>query len=706
MLSLYTALVPGHVAAAPSASRAAAGAQEPPPAVSGQPPSIQDGWNGAQVLRLAERAREARQTLVTDGGLENYRALTEGHIYFFVDPEEGERSLIRVDQVAVELRWQAPDVIQQHLLGERSETRLPVREFRYYLDRLTLVQYGFGDEIQVGSGMDVAGVPHPFAPLPPGGLDDAPYDFRIADSLTIGLSGESEPIRLYEVEVRPRDPARAGIVGRIVIDQRSASIVRMHFTFTPASYVDRRTDQISVEVDYGLWENLYWLPNLQRIEVRREIPELDLAVGTVIRAVLRTSEYELNVPDFPDLRSLPPITQSPPSARAGYDFPETLFESLERDGLADVALDADPRELRARAVELMRSRPPSGLSPLRFHLPRISSGLRFNRIEGAFVGMGASLALRGDLRARVHGGYAFGQETGRGSIHLEGGREVGSSWSLSASVGELVDLGARPGIDPLLSSLSALSRGEDYLDPWRWSGVRGALESRPFPGRSVRVEAEVGSHRSAVRAVGAAPLDDSRAFRSVPEITPGDFGSGRVVFQDVTRWPAAGRGSVRLSVGGVISEAEVGAELEGEAAGRWGPASGTRELAALLLARGWIGDPLPQAHRLVGGRNTLPGFPYRSFAGQTLVLGSVEAARDLRGAAVRGRSGLHAGWTSGLDAEVGEAWGVRGTDGPRFSVTLGIGLFWDLLRLDLARGLNGGEWQLLLSLDPQWWGRL
>jgi hypothetical protein len=213
-----------------------------------------EGWNEPRVLELVQRAREARRTLITHGGLESYRALTEGHIYFFVDPEEGERALIRLDQVAVELRWQAPDIVQQHILGNRSETRLPVREFRYYLDRLTLVQYGFGDEIQVGSGMDVAGVPHPFAPLPGGDPNLAPYDFRLADSLAIRLPGEPEPIRMHELEVRPRDPAAPGILGRVLVDRRSGSIVRMQFTFTPASYVDRRTDRIEVELDYGLWE--------------------------------------------------------------------------------------------------------------------------------------------------------------------------------------------------------------------------------------------------------------------------------------------------------------------------------------------------------------------------------------------------------------------------------------------------------------------
>ena len=52
------------------------------------------------------------------------------------------------------------------------------------------------------------------------------------------------------------------------------------------------------------------------------------------------------------------------------------------------------------------------------------------------------------------------------------------------------------------------------------------------------------------------------------------------------------------------------------------------------------------------------------------------------------------------------AWGAGGTRTVRTSATLGLGLLWDLVRVDGARGLNGGEWQLLISLDPRWWGVL
>jgi hypothetical protein len=664
------------------------------------------GWNEPRVLDLVERAREARRTLITDGGLESYRALTEGHIYFFVDPEEGERALIRLDQVAVELRWQAPDIVQQHLLGERSETRLPVREFRYYLDRLTLVQYGFGDEIQVGSGMDVAGVPHPFAPLPGGDTARAPYDFRLADSLAIQLPGESEPIRLYEMEVRPRDPAAPGILGRVLVDRRSGNIVRMQFTFTPASYVDRRTDRIEVELDYGLWEGSYWLPNLQRIEVRRELPELDIGIGTVIRAVLRTRDYELNVP-FPEvLPYLPPVTQAQAEARHSYAFPEGLFEALERDGLADAALDVDPREVRARATELLRNRPPSGLSPLRFHLPRISSGLRFNRAEGLYLGMGGSVTPRGDVRVRMHGGFAFGARTPSAEVRVEGGGDPSLRWSLGAAVRERAELGLTPGSDPVLSSLSALVRGEDYLDPFHRSWAGAALQWTRSAGRWVRFEWRMESHRALERTVEAAPLDAARTFRPVRPVAEGGFGRMGISLVDQMALP--GNGTASLSGGAALlgGRAGRGVSLSGTTEARWGPASGARDLSLSLRGEGWLGDPLPQGHRLLGGRATLPGFPYRSFAGTHAVAGSLQGATDLRGALLRLRGGLHGGWAGGLDADVGEAWGVRETDGVRLGVTLGLGIGWDILRVEGARGLNGGEWQLLLSVDPRWWSRL
>jgi hypothetical protein len=663
-------------------------------------------WNHPEALDLVVRGRAARRELVLDGELETYRALTEGHVYFFVDPEEGERSLIRVDQVAVELQWEAPDHVHQRILGERTETRLPVREFRYYLDRLTLVQYGFGDEIQVGSGLDVAGVPHPLAPLRSG--ERSPYDFRIVDSLTLTIPGEPEPLRLMEVEVRPRDPSAPGILGTLLLERASGSIVRMAFTFTPASYVDPRTDRISVEVDYGLWERRYWLPNRQEIEVRREMPEIDLGVGTVIRAVLRVGDYELNaeLPMSPAI--FPPVVMMPEAQRRAYPFREGLLEGIERDGLGAIQTRADPRELRAQAAELLQNRPPTGLSPIRFHLPSVSSALRYNRAEGLFLGTGGVFRPTAELRLRASGGYAFGMGRPVAGARLDGIRGGNRGWELRAGWNEPLDLGLVPAADPLVSSIGAAVRGEDYQDPFRSSGAEARLDLGEVGGWGWRTEVSAGVRRDRSHdlAAVAAPLDGARTFRPLRAVADGDFFTAGMEARRELPLPAGGRGRAVLSVEGLSGDAGTGGALEARLRGRWASPLSERELEAHLLGRSWGGDPLPQGHRLLGGRGSVPGYPVRAWAGRDLALASVEAAMDLHGPLVRLRGGLHAGWAGGGDEEVLAPWGAGGSGGLRPSVTLGLGLGWDVIRIEGARGLRAGEWQLLLSIDPRWWAQL
>lgn len=658
-------------------------------------------WNSPRVLELVGEAREARQAVRNEEGLDSYRALTEGHIYFFVDPEEGERALIRVDQVAVELFWEAPDQVRQRIVGERSETRLPVRDFRYYLDRLTLVQYGFGDEIQVGHGMDVADVPHPLAAQP--GIDPSqePYDFRLADSLTLTLPGVPEPLRVYELEVRPRDPSRPGIVGTFHLSRSDAQLVRMNFTFTPSSYVDRRNDRVSVELDYGLWEGRYWLPNRQLLEVRREIPELDLGVGTVIRAVLRVGEYRFDEPIPPELRFGPPITILPAAERVEFEFREGLFDGMARDGVASVATRVDPREIQARAARLLRNQTPSGLSPLRLHLPSISSFAAYDRARGLDLGAGVSFRATEVLHLRGSGGWAFAAALPRAELSLEGIRsgpwvvDVRGRWNGRG------DLGVEPAIAPFLGTAGALALGEDYLDPWRISG--GALRmERPFAdGNRLRLELGVEKHASHRLEVGSAPLSSQRDFRPVLPVDEGILARGSVGWWGPgDRLPLGARGEIRAHGDALVGEDGLSVRLDGKLRMTWHPSRGERELQVEMAAGTRMGDPLLQHRRLLGGRGSIPGFPFRAFAGDHHINGGVIGAVDLGSPLIRGRMGAYGGWIGGGDPE---PWGLPGSGNLRVGTTAGVGLLFDLLRLEGARGINGGEWQFLISVDPRWW---
>lgn len=673
-------------------------------------------WNQPEALELAERGRRARSLLVLDGDLESYRALTEGHIYFFVDPEEGERALIRVDQIAVELFWRAPDRVRQRLVGERSETRLPVRDFAYYLDRLTLVQYGFGDEIEVGQGMDVSGVPHPLAPLPDPEAN-GPYDFRIGDSLTLRLPGDPDPLRVRELEVRPRDPDAPGMLGSIWLDQQSAQLVRMEFSFTPASYVDPRTDRIAVELDYGRWEGRYWLPNLQRIEVRREIPELDLGVGTVIRAVLRVGEYDLNAP-VPDLIAQgPPVTSFPEEDLRDYEFRQGLLGSLERDGLAGVATRADPSELRVEAARRLRNRPPTGLSPVRLHVPDLSSFLSYDRARGLHVGAGLSLRPRGAWRLRLAGGWSFGPDRPRVEAVLDGLALGDWTVELSGRWEGREDLGMRPGASDLVSSIGAALVSEDYRDPYRVRGAGLTLQRTLSRGSRVRIQAGVEDHRSETLDRETAPWRSSRSYRPLLPVAEGSrarLGLGWT--EPIDALGSGGRGSATAAADLLAGPDDAGARVAIAMDGRWQSPSGVRDLALDVDAGTIMGTRLPQLHRLLGGRGTLPGHPFHRYAGERSGVASLVAAHDLGTPMVRVRGGLHLGWSDGrlpsawLDpAGMPAAEDLRpiGTNGLQSAVSAGLGLFWDLVRVDGARGFGPeGEWQLLISVDPLWWDML
>jgi hypothetical protein len=122
----------------------------------------------------------------------------------------------------------------------------------------------------------------------------------------------------------------------------------------------------------------------------------------------------------------------------------------------------------------------------------------------------------------------------------------------------------------------------------------------------------------------------------------------------------------------------------------------------------------PQRLFLIGGVNTLPGYDYRGFVGDFFALADAELSVDLWGPWIRGRVGLSAGYTdlfwfddpAGSDDTVVSPtrdWLARPTIRIKPAVSTGVGLFFDILRADLARGLDGGSWQLLLSVHPDLW---
>jgi hypothetical protein len=675
----------------------ALGAQEPAPAGA--------GWDDARALELVRRAQERRAETVADTALASYRADARGYVYFYLDRRDtGERTLVKTDQVALDVFWKAPAFAKQRIVGLRDEKKLPTR-INYHLDHLSVVQDNFGDRIRLGDGDEVRDVLHPAAPE-----SERFYTYRVADSLSIRLPGAGEPVRVYEVRVRPRDMGQPAFLGSVFVDQRRGDLVRMDFTFTPSSYVDRYLDYINISLDNGLWKERFWLPNQQRVEIRRQLPELDFPAGGVIRGTMRVSNYRFNDPVPDEFFRGPQVVAVPRAQREAFAFEQGLYEELREEGIGP---DTELAEVRRQAMELARARMLSGLPISRLDAGTASETLRYNRAEGAVLAAGLSFRPSEAVVARVRGGWAFGAEhplAEAGARWRAGAAEVDASAFYNAPR----DVGIAPAASGVVNTLSALLAGEDYTDPYYARGVELRLRTPLSPGWSGSAAARVEAHRPAALTTDFSLLGGADAFRAVAPVQRGTlFGGTAEVRRSIPSGVASGWGGGLTVDGGRFEADEDGGDgthdfvrpvLDAQWVRRWSPRDALLELDG---AAGAAWGRLPrQGLFLLGGRGTVPGYAFRAFGGDRFALGRATASADLAAPWLRGRVFGAAGW-----ADVGSAggralsgWPAAPTDGVRASLGAGLGIFYDLVRVDLARGLgDGGRWELIVETRPEFW---
>lgn len=672
------------------------------------------GWDSPRVLDLIREARMRRAQPYQDSGLVNYRADAGGYIYFYLDREEtAELTLVKVDQVALEVFWAYPGSTRQRIVGLRDASVLPNR-MRYHLDHLTIVQNEFGDVIQLGDGDEVQSVVHPVA------LNgEAVYQFRLADSLTLRLGGLPEPLRVYEIEVRPVDPAAPGFVGSVFLDAAASDIVRMDFTFTRSSYVDRRLDYIRISLENGLWEGRFWLPYEQRAELRRQLPELDFPAGAVIRAHMRVSEYAFNQELPPSMFRGPTVTAVPQAQRESYAFEEDLYAELSEEGLA---ADPDLEALREEAAELIGRRWLEGLPRLRVDARGASSVVRFNRTERLHLGLGLSYRASAETRMRVGLGYSFGTEEPSARL---GVRSQFRGWpvELTGWFNEPRDLGY-PSIAGVMNTFSSAAAGfgaefgHDYLDTYFVRGGSLAVASRAAllgawtaEGR-LTIQDELAA-LSLVDGFVAGPSDELdrplaaideggtwEAALSLHRSTPEESSRGWET------WLRGSWGAFHPEGNDLVSSSTFG-RVDLDVFGRIGNSDRGWRMGGRGRAGALFGDPPVQRHYLLGGRATVPGQAYRSFVGDRSALLELTAAHIVVEPWLSARVSGAAGWTSPGNDGVLAVWpGLHsGVVGP--SLGVGIGIFHDILWLDVYRGLgDNGEWELLLSVDPELWDML
>jgi hypothetical protein len=462
----------------------------------------------------------------------------------------------------------------------------------------------------------------------------------------------------------------------------------MAFTFTAASYVDPYLDYIRISLDNGLWMGRHWLPYRQEVELRRELPQLDFMAGSIIRGRWEISDYVFNPETADVLFRGPRVTAAPQSQREAYAFDDPLFSDLEAEGLAS---SEELDEIRDQARSMALGTALSGLSPFRVHASSVSDVIRYNRAEGWTVGAGLTLRIR-DQPLRVRGGYAFGAE--RPWLVGEAERGWGDhTLELSGFWNRTRDLGPLSGASGLVNSIASLG-GEDYRDLYWTSGGMGTWTGPAGGARRMSAAVTVQRTRSASLTVG----DEDTVFRPV---LPVDAGLQAVLELSLFR-PDDGAGpfwELRLR-GGHLDEAYMGVDaLLG-----WSRKGPSRALdAEVTLRGGWVDDRAPrQELMLLGGRGTLPGFPYRGAVADRYALARAWVGHAILAPWVSVRATGALGW-SRLDGRPMPAGWVGDPDpGLRASLGLGVDLFWESLQLDVARGLGGdGDWTFFVSVAPR-----
>ncbi|HET7613080.1 MAG TPA: hypothetical protein VFK26_04090 [Gemmatimonadaceae bacterium] len=668
----------------------------------------QQPWNDDRTRALVERATERRASQLADTALVDYMATAHGYVTFLAQFGEGfpePPKIVKADELGLEVYWRAPDLSKQRIIGRRDTLLLPT-DINYHRDHLGIVQNNFRNIIRIGEGDEVRDVPHP---LSPAGLEA--YDFAIRDSLQIRLG--PRVLDVYEVRVRPKDDQQPRAVGAVYIDRETGEVVRMAFSFTRAALIDKDLEDVSVVLENALIEARFWLPRRQEIEIRRTGSWLDYPARGIIRGRWEICCYQVNKGIPASYFTGPEIVMAPASERAQKPSPFSgqILDSLPPDVRA--VTDEDVRKVQEEARALVREQALARARSLSISARHISDLARFNRVEGLALGTGILQRVGAGFAVVASGRYGFSdkQPKGRGAIEYRTG--AGSSLILAAER-DYRDVSDEQETSMVRNTIAAQEFGSDYTDTYdvRALSLNGSLARFGW-----RPSFRLAYERHDPLAVNARPANG--AFQPTIPATP---------LRETTLGFALDR-PTSLSFDGFELGAHLG--LTGIHRRSSGPAPlgqfvrpsfsldlqrpfGSSRLVLHTVAAAIFGaDTVPAQHLVYfGGPTTGPGYEFHEFVGR----GGLSQRLEYRFLAPfvpipLGRFGRAPG-TITLAPFATAVWIDRSApfksarQGWYPAIGLGALTVFDVLRLDVARGLRGGRWTFSVDIGRDFWSVL
>jgi hypothetical protein len=691
-------------------------------------PTVTDSTYSSAALRELVAAAADANRRVPDS-LAAYRSRIETEASLLVRDTLGREHTAEVEQLASDARWERNGRYDLRIVGYRSQSvgvpystltiargwTVPV----LYGERLSLGVY-FNSRRRRSAQPDTLVGVHPFA------RDrDKYYRFSGGDTVTtLHAGGRSIPIARIRVRPIARSETKLSVFdGEIDIDAQRMQIVRMRGQFlvigrrpsrvgrvfeatvglTSAAYVEF----VNAEVD-----GKYWLPTFQRSEFQAEF-----ALFGQTRPIFRI------VSSIGDIRvtEQPPTTDSLERRRISISWAPS--DSVDRFAAWHADIGARSSTVHSDDFEDLAPMAWRSTGPPRFTVfPNNTAKIfRYNRVEGAFVGLAPTVDFRSavpGLTVGAFGGWAFTEQTLRGGAfveYLRGQNRFGvrGERALASTNDFPLPFGEDPGIGALIASAD----NNDYVD--RSTALFSA--TRTFGGVSgglVTLQAGAGRDRSEFSRLRHG-LIGRGTFRPNRGIDEGDYALGML---DLELHPNVTGDFVAPGVGARLHQEAGAGDLDwqrteiGLSARQY---FGQLSLAAHADGGIVTGDIPPQALFELGGSETLPGYDYKQFGGDRAALfrGFVSYRLDRWKRPLRVRNyvlpainpgiavSIQGGWTE-LSSPAARAAVLRlggtddggalsvATDGVRATFGGGFTLFSDLLHIGASRPIDhGGRWR-------------
>ncbi|WP_373070314.1 hypothetical protein, partial [Gemmatimonas sp.] len=586
-------------------------------------------------------------------------------------------------------------------IGRRDTTLLPA-DVGYYRDRYSVVLDNLPDRIRLGVGQDVRDVPHPLSALVP-----SPYEYAMGSALRIRIPGRE--IVVDEVKFRPRNAAQPAAVGSVYLDRETGAVVRLSMTFTRAAIIDKRIETLVVTLENALVRERYWLPRRQEVDVSRGSTWFDIPVRGIVRGRWEISGYTVNERIAQSTMMLPRWSAVPRDSAKAYPFTGRVIDALPPE--IQMASSEDVVRARVQAEAAIRSSMLSRPTTASVTGRGISDLARFSRTEGLAVGIGAS--HRSSIGVQVGGRvrYGFSDKQVKGQLAIGPVPAFGRSPLIQLfAERDYRDLAfaERAGVT---NSLGAALFGSDYTTQVETRAIGVLWRRKPTSAFTWRLAYENDLPLS-VRA-------SSVSGRFQPTLSAWDIAGVRAEVQGVGGWVggdtrgARGNWSLQMSAGAFEGN---GNPLVARAQGLvqiTKPLAGDRALFLQTFAGAAGGRDLPPQWLIfAGGPWSAPGYDFHAFASRAMLSQRLEFRQPIPAPSIPlkrwGKSPPHVTLAPFVQV-LATASGIPDrptTAALRPSAGLGVLLFYDLVRADVARGLRDGQWRFAIDIDRGFWGIL